>query len=136
MIRLLTPATLLMRRLRYAHKFLLLSLLIAIPLGLLTALWLAELGTRLDDTRQELRGVEYLTALRGVLEPLAEADARVAITGRRDDAGPLASPLHAAAAAVDAVDQRVGERLGTVELWSVLRPRVVHGAVNPGMLIT
>jgi len=33
MSRLLTPAVFLMQRLRYAHKFLLLCLLIAIPLG-------------------------------------------------------------------------------------------------------
>lgn len=58
MSRLLAPAVFLMQRLRYAHKFLLLCLLIAIPLGLLTAFWLTELGRRLDDARQELRGVE------------------------------------------------------------------------------
>jgi signal transduction histidine kinase/CheY-like chemotaxis protein len=136
MSRLLAPAVLLMQRLRYAHKFLLLSVLIAVPLGLLTGLWLAELGRRLDDARQELRGVEYLTALRGVLEPLAEADARAAIPGRRDDGGAVAEQLQAAAAAVDAVDARIGGELGTTDLWSALRPRVVHRAVSPGMLIT
>ena len=136
MNRLLAPAALLMQRLRYAHKFLLLSLLVAVPLGLLTGLWLAELGQRLADARQELRGVEYLTALRGVLQPLAEADARVAIPGRGEDDGALVERLRAAAAAVDAVDRRVGKKLGTTEVWSTLRPRVVHGAVSPGMLIT
>ncbi|HEU5193583.1 MAG TPA: hypothetical protein VFW70_02495, partial [Methylomirabilota bacterium] len=125
-----------MRRLRYAHKFLLLSLLIAVPLGLLTALWLAELGQRLDDARQELRGVEYLTALRGVLEPLAEADAALATTGRRDEDGPVAERLRAAAAVMDAVDGRIGAQLETTDLWRALRPRVAHGAVSPGMLIT
>jgi signal transduction histidine kinase/HPt (histidine-containing phosphotransfer) domain-containing protein len=136
MNRLLTPAVVLMQRLRYAPKFLLLSLLIAVPLGLLTALWLTELGKRLDNARQELRGVEYLTALRGVLEPLAEADARAPITGRRDDGAALTERLHAAAAAVDAVDHRVGGKLGTTDLWSTLRPRVVSPAISPGMLIT
>jgi signal transduction histidine kinase/CheY-like chemotaxis protein/HPt (histidine-containing phosphotransfer) domain-containing protein len=135
MSRLVAPAVLLMQRLRFAHKFLLLCLLIAIPLGLLTGLWLAELGRRLDDVRQELRGVEYLTALRAVLEPLAEADARAAIAGGRDEPGVLAERLRAAAAMVDAVDGRVGEQLGTTELWSALRPRVAHEAVSPGMLI-
>jgi len=135
MSRLLAPAVLLMQRLRYAHKFLLLSLLVAVPLGLLTALWLAELGKRLDDAHQELRGVEYLTALRGVLEPLAEADARAAIAGRRDDSGAVAERLQAAAARVDGVDQRVGAQLRTSDLWSALRPRVLHHAVSPGMLI-
>jgi signal transduction histidine kinase/CheY-like chemotaxis protein/HPt (histidine-containing phosphotransfer) domain-containing protein len=136
MSRLLTPAVLLMQRLRYAHKFLLLCLLVAIPLGLLTAFWLAELGRRLDDARQELRGVEYLTALRAVLEPLAEADARAAIAGPRHDGGALAQRLQTAAAAVDAADRRLGRELGTTDLWTALRPRVVHEAVSPGMLIT
>jgi signal transduction histidine kinase/CheY-like chemotaxis protein len=136
MSRLLAPAVLLMQRLRYAHKFLLLCLLIAVPLGLLTALWLAELGRRLDDARQELRGVEYLTALRAVLEPLAEADARAAIPGRRDEGEVIMERLRAGAVAVDAVDRRVGGHLGTTELWAALRPRVVHRAVSPGMLIT
>ena len=136
MSRLLAPAFWLMQRLRSAHKFLLLCLLIAVPLGLLTALWLAELGRRLDDARQELRGVEYLTALRAVLEPLAEADARAATAGHRDDGGAVTARLRAAAAQVDAVDARMGEQLGTTDLWSVLRPRVVHDAVGPGMLIT
>jgi len=135
MSRLLAPAVFLMQRLRYAHKFLLLCLLIAIPLGLLTAFWLTELGRRLDDARQELRGVEYLTALRAVLEPLAEADARAAIAGHRDDGGALTGRLRAAAAGVDAVDARKGAELGTTHLWAALRPRVVHDAVSPGMLI-
>jgi signal transduction histidine kinase/DNA-binding NarL/FixJ family response regulator len=135
MSRLLAPAVLLMQRLRYAHKFLLLCVLIAVPLGLLTALWLAELGRRLDDARQELRGVEYLTSLRGVLEPLADADARAAIGGPTDDARALAERLQAAARAVDAADQRLGAPLGTTELWSALRPRVLHAAISPGMLI-
>jgi signal transduction histidine kinase/CheY-like chemotaxis protein/HPt (histidine-containing phosphotransfer) domain-containing protein len=136
MSRLLAPAVLLMQRLSYAHKFLLLCVLIAVPLGLLTWLWLAELGRRLDDTRQELRGVEYLTALRAVLEPLAEADARAAIRGRREDGDALVERLRAGASAVDAVDRREGGQLGTTDLWAALRPRVVHGAVSPGMLIT
>ncbi|HXH81520.1 MAG TPA: hypothetical protein VNN07_01175, partial [Candidatus Tectomicrobia bacterium] len=136
MSRLLAPAVLLMRRLRYVHKFLLLGLVLAVPLGLLTGLWLAELGRRLADARQELRGVEYLTALRGVLEPLAEADARSAIVGHRDDGGALAERLRAAAAAVDEADRRFGRHLETTDLWNVLRPRVVHEAVSPRMLIS
>jgi signal transduction histidine kinase/DNA-binding NarL/FixJ family response regulator len=135
MRRLLAPAVLLMQRLRYGPKFVLLSLLIAVPLGLLTALWLTELGTRLNDTRQELRGVKYLSALRGLLEPLAEADARAAVPGSDDDDGALTERLEAAAEAVDAVDRRLGARLGTTNLWTAMRARVVHRGVSPGMLM-
>jgi signal transduction histidine kinase/DNA-binding NarL/FixJ family response regulator len=135
MSRLLAPAVALMRRLRYAHKFLLLILLIAVPLGLLTALWLAEIDKRLDDARQELRGLKYLTALRGLLQPLAEAEAQAAITGARDDGSPLTERLRMAADEVDAVDRRVGTRLGTTDLWAMMRARVLHPAVNPGILI-
>ena len=135
MSRLLAPAVLLMRRLRYAPKFLLLSLLIAVPLGVLTTLWLTEIGRRLDDARQELRGVTYLTGLRGLLEPLAEAETRAAVAGGRDDGSALTERLEMAAASVDAVDRRVGRRLGTTDLWTALRVRVVHPAVSPRMLI-
>jgi len=135
MSRLLAPAVALMRRLRYAHKFLLLSLLIAVPLGLLTGLWLAEIDKRLNDARQELRGVKYLTALRGLLQPLAEAEAHAAIAGARDDGSALTERLRMAVDAVDAVDRRVGTRLGTSHLWSVMRVRVLHPAVSPGLLI-
>jgi signal transduction histidine kinase/FixJ family two-component response regulator/HPt (histidine-containing phosphotransfer) domain-containing protein len=124
-----------MQRLRYAPKFLLLSLLIAIPLGLLTSLWLSELGRRLDDARQELRGVAYLTGLRGVLEPLAEAETRATVAGTRNDGSALTERLEMAAAAVDAVDRRVGRRLEAADLWAALRTRVVHPAVSPTMLI-
>src|SRR5262249_10783809 len=124
-----------MQRLRYAPKFLLLSLLIAIPLGLLTSLWLTEIGRRLDDARQELRGVTYLTGLRGLLEPLAEAETRAAVAGGRDDGSALTERLKMAAATVDAVDQRVGRRLGASDLWTAPRLRVVHPAVSPRMLI-
>jgi signal transduction histidine kinase/DNA-binding NarL/FixJ family response regulator len=133
--RLLAPAVLLMRRLRYAPKFLLLSLLIAVPLGVLTTLWLTEIGRRLDDARQELRGVTYLTGLRGLLEPLAEAETRATVAGGRDDGSALTERLEMAAATVDAVDRRVGRRLGTTDLWTALRVRVVHPAVSPRMLI-
>src|SRR5262249_21452731 len=124
-----------MQRLRYAPKFLLLSLLIAIPLGLLTSLWLSELGRRLDDARQELRGVAYLTGLRGLLEPLAEAETRAAVAGARDDGSALTERLAGAARAGDPAGPRGGQRLGAAELWSALRVRVVHPAVSPSMLI-
>jgi signal transduction histidine kinase/CheY-like chemotaxis protein/HPt (histidine-containing phosphotransfer) domain-containing protein len=136
MSRLLAPAVALMRRLRYVQKFLLLSVLIAIPLGLLTALWLAELDKRLDDARQEQRGLTYLTALRGLLQPLAEAEARAAVAGARDDGTSIMERLRTAADVVDAADQRVGSRLGTSDLWAMMRVRVLHPAVSPGMLMS
>src|SRR5262249_24851923 len=108
---------------------------VAVPLALLTALWLADLDKRLNDARQELRGVQYLTALRGLLQPLAEAEARAAIAGSRDDGSALTERLRAAAEAVDVVDRRVGERLGTSDLWAAVLVRVLHPAVSPGMLI-
>jgi|SRR5689334_772385 len=132
---LLAPAVALMRRLRFAHKFLLLSTLVAIPLALLTGLWLTEIDKRLNNARQELRGVAYLTALRGLLQPLAESDIHAAIAGGRDDGSDLTERLRTAADAVDAVDRRVGRRLGTSDLWAVMRARVLHPAVSPSMLI-
>src|SRR5262249_7716756 len=66
----LEPAVALMSRLRYAQKFVLISFLFAIPIGLMMYLWLAELNGRLHFTKVEEGGLEYVVALRHLLEPL------------------------------------------------------------------
>src|SRR5262245_5670153 len=105
---LLAPGVTLMNRLRYPQKFILVSLVFAVPLGLMMYLWLAEIADRLAFAREERAGLEYVVALCRVLEPLALA--------------PPASPEVAEAArAVDAVDARLGAELQTGEQWQALQ---------------
>jgi methyl-accepting chemotaxis protein len=76
---LLRPAVRLMNRLRYARKFVLISLLFAAPLGLTLYLWLAELQQRIAFAEKERAGLAYVSAVHRVLEaPLLGRQADVA----------------------------------------------------------
>src|SRR6266536_3606269 len=70
MKKVLEPAVRLMNRLRYPQKFALISLLFAIPIAFMMSLWLVELHSRMAFTARERGGLEFLVALRHVLEPL------------------------------------------------------------------
>src|SRR5512139_1347303 len=104
---LLAPGVALMNRLRYPQKFTLVSLVFAIPLGLIMYLWLAEVGARLAFARKERAGVEYVVALQQLLAPLAFASPAPAV----DEA----------VQRVDAVDARLGPQLQVTEAWHALR---------------
>jgi signal transduction histidine kinase/FixJ family two-component response regulator len=95
-----------MNRLRYPRKFLLISLVFAIPLGLTLALWLTELQQRIAFAEKERAGIEYVGAVERVLEPL--------LLGREGDSA-------AAARELDALDRRLGAELETSELWASVR---------------
>ena len=141
MKKVLEPAVHLMNRLRYPQKFALISLLFAIPIAFMMSLWLVELHHRMAFTAKERAGLEFVVALRHVLEPLeisrglrslAEAgDASAKERLAREQAS-----IASAATVVDAVNARLGKRLGVRELWLSMRPRVVHPAVDPATLAT
>jgi signal transduction histidine kinase/HPt (histidine-containing phosphotransfer) domain-containing protein/ActR/RegA family two-component response regulator len=141
MMRLLAPAVALMHRLRYPQKFLLISLLFAIPLGLMMWLWLAEIAEQLAFTRQERAGLEYASALAQVFEPLQRSHGLVILAQAGDASAPprLAEErarLEVAARALDRLDQATGARLHVTEQWHALRPRLLHPAVEPRMLVS
>ena len=110
---LLAPGVALMNRLRYPQKFALVSLVFAIPLGLMMYLWLAEIGDRLAFARKERAGLEYVVALRRLLEPLSLAPP------------PIGAPeIAAASRGVDVVDERLGPELQATEAWQGLRRKL------------
>ncbi len=126
---LLAPGVALMNRLRYPQKFAVVSLVFAIPLGLMIYLWLAEIGDRLAFARKERAGLEYVVALRGLLEPLALTPVGLAPLG-------LASPdLAAATNAVDIVDARLGSELQASESWQGLRHKLADPSNRRGARI-
>ena len=138
MTPLVAPAVALMNRLRYPQKFVLISLLFAIPLALMMLFWLAEIEDRLAFARQERAGVEYIAALRPLLEPLAVVQALGAGGTGDADAMRLARErerLAVAAAGMDRVDARLGARLRASDLWKALRVRITHPSVEPTALI-
>ena len=126
---LLAPGVALMNRLRYPQKFALVSLVFAIPLGLMMYLWLAEIGDRLAFARKERAGLEYVVAVRRLLEPLALTPLGFAPLG-------LGSPdLAAAAAGVDVVDARLGSELQATETWQGLRRKLADPSAGRGTRI-
>ena len=110
---LLAPGVALMNRLRYPQKFTLVSLVFAVPLGLMMYLWLAETGQRLAFARKERAGLEYVVALRRLLEPLALAPGEIPPPEVTEKIG-----------VVDAVDARLGSELQATEAWQTLRQKL------------
>jgi signal transduction histidine kinase/ActR/RegA family two-component response regulator/HPt (histidine-containing phosphotransfer) domain-containing protein len=141
MTRLLSPAVALMHRLRYPHKFLLISLLFSIPLALMMYLWLAEITEQLAFTRQERAGLEYASALAQVFEPLQRLHGLTLLAQAGDPAARtrLAEErvrLEAAARNMDRLDAALGQRLRVNQQWEALRQRLLHPAVEPTALVT
>jgi signal transduction histidine kinase/FixJ family two-component response regulator/HPt (histidine-containing phosphotransfer) domain-containing protein len=141
MTRALEPAVALMSRLRYPQKFALISMLFGIPIALMMYLWLAELSSQLAFAKKERDGLQYVVALRRVIEPLdrsrglrllAESGDLAARQRLAQERGKVA----AAAVAVDAVNARLGDTLGVSQVWQALRPRITHPSVEPGLLAT
>ena len=92
---LLAPGVALMNRLRFPQKFTLVSLVFALPLGLMMYLWLAQIEDGLAFARKERAGVEYVVALRRLLEPLALAPQAIAAPEVAQLARGSTSSMHA-----------------------------------------
>jgi signal transduction histidine kinase/HPt (histidine-containing phosphotransfer) domain-containing protein len=141
MARVLVPAVALMNRLRYPQKFLLISLLFAVPLGLMMYLWLAQLEQQLAFARQERTGLQYASALAQVFEPLQRSHG-LAILAAAGDATARAqlteehARVEAAARALDRLDAEIGRTLQVSDQWHGLRGRLMHPSVEPGALVT
>jgi hypothetical protein len=81
-----------------------------------------------DSTKLEKQGVEYVSALAPLVSALAEAQSS-ALAGVSDAPGSLT----AAIGGVAAVDQRLGDDLGTRERWTGLRQKIeALSKVSPG----
>jgi signal transduction histidine kinase/ActR/RegA family two-component response regulator len=140
MTRLLAPGVGLMNRLRYPQKFVLISCLFALPLVLLSYLWLDEMADRLTFARRERAGLEYIVALRQLLDPLQRAHALSVLAAADQQAGGRALEIERGrialgVEAVDRVDGRLGRMLGTADLWPSLRSRATDRAVPAAPLV-
>jgi len=126
----------LMNRLRYPQKFALITCLFAVPLALLFYLWLVQIAARIDFTRQELAGLQYIVALRQLLEPLQRTQALgvLAAADRPASSAALAQErerIATGAEAVDRADRQLGGQLRTDASWSSLRARVADNGAPP-----
>ena len=71
---LLSPAIAVMNRLKYPQKFVLISLLFALPLALVMYFFVSEINDRIEFSRKEIEGDRYLRPLRGLLEHVAQSE--------------------------------------------------------------
>jgi diguanylate cyclase (GGDEF)-like protein len=118
----LRPAAALVGRLRYAHKFVVVGLVLLIPLTLVAAAYVNLQRSQITFSLKERDGVVYLRSLVTLTGQAARARSELA-AGRSPD---LASVLAQGLAAVDAVDQRFGARLGVQDDWVVARSRLIR----------
>ena len=113
------PSIALMNRLSYPQKFVLISLLFILPLGLVMSLLIGEIDSRVNFATQELHGIEYLRPLRQLL---------AAVPVARATAGDSELEQHRAAQRqIDAiildvarVEARYGDRFGTSRRYASL----------------
>ena len=115
------PAAALIGRLRYAHKFVVVGLVLLIPLGFVATAYVGLQRDQIAFSARERSGVAYLA-------PLVDLAARVAQSRHAAVGGGAA--FAAETAAVDAVNRRLGALLGTAPAWSAAR-RLVVAAQQP-----
>ncbi|MCL4303253.1 MAG: response regulator [Anaerolineae bacterium] len=123
---LFSPAISLMNRLKYPQKFILISLLFALPLALVMILLIGEINSRIEFAQKEIYGNSYLRPLRGLLEHTLE-NKMLADTYLHGDASLKAQLLSNQAkidqdfAALAAVQQKLGPTLETAEQFNKLQ---------------
>lgn len=134
---LFNPAITLMNRLRYPQKFALIGLLFTIPLVLLLAFFVTNSTDAIAFTRKELTGTSYLRPLRTLYEHVLHqrmlTNAFVAGDSVLDDALRANQALiDADFAALEAIDQHIGQELGTTEQlravtarWQLVKQRAL-----------
>ena len=69
----LAPARAVMDRLTYPRKFVLISVLFALPLAVVMYLLISEINDRIEFARKEIQGTQYLRPLRKLQEHVAQS---------------------------------------------------------------
>ena len=139
--RVLRPARLLMDRLTYPQKFLLIFLLFALPLGLTLYLLVGEINNSVRFARKEIAGTHYLRPLRALQEDLARSRLLAATysAGKaevRPDLIRAQAAIQATMARLEATEARFGRDLGSTAKLAVLRENAKYLAIRVAALPT
>lgn len=123
--RLLSPAVALMNRLRYPQKFVLISLLFALPLAMVMYFLVSEINDRIRFAQKEMHGDAYLRALRVLLQHVTESqiiadDYMTRGVRHRPDLIRKQAQIDEDAKALDAVQRELGAVLATRARYDVL----------------
>jgi diguanylate cyclase (GGDEF)-like protein len=117
----LRPAAVLVGRLRYAQKFVVVGLVLLVPLTLVAAAYVNLQRSQIAFSLKERDGVAYQRALLRLTVDVAGLRSDLA-AGRTPD---LPAGLAAGLAAVDEADRRLGVELGVHDEWTATRARLV-----------
>lgn len=124
----LAPAAAGIGRLRYAHKFVVVGLVLVVPLGLLAGAYVHLHEDQIAFSAQERSGVAYLAPLNQLAAAL--------VTARRQATASATTPpvdLSAQLTAVDAADRRHGDDLGMRSAWAATRSLITSVGSEPGI---
>src|SRR5437762_2061038 len=122
--RIFQPTAALLGRLRYAHKILLVAVVPLVPLGLVTYGYADIQRAQVDFSAAERNGLAYERPLLDLT--VRTVDARhLAVLGR-DARG---AGVDKGITAVDAVDARYGDSLGTTDAWKAAKT-ALHDAAE------
>jgi hypothetical protein len=80
----LSPAVRFMNCLKYPQKFLFISILFALPLGLVLYFFISEVNAKTYFGQKELYGTEYLRPLKQLLHSVAESEHLMLAHGKED----------------------------------------------------
>jgi PAS domain S-box-containing protein len=119
------PAVGLMNRLTYPRKFLLISVLFALPLVLVTVFLFAEINASLDTARGQTEGLRYLTAVQPLFRAVQEQMEAMVSTASGDDAearrGKNLAQVTAGITTLERVDRTLGTLLRTGDRYATVK---------------
>ncbi|MEK7234723.1 MAG: PAS domain-containing protein [Elusimicrobiota bacterium] len=128
-MRIIRPVILLLDRMKYKQKTVLLGCVVLLPFIMTQCFLFRDLYDGVMFTRRERMGIEYVRPLmnllrdvqrhRGMLSAIAGGDASF-----KDGLSAQEARIAADVAAVDRADRRLGSRLRTTGLWNALRRRI------------
>ena len=139
---LLSPAIAVMNRLKYPQKFVLISLVFALPLALVMYFLISEMNNQIEFAQKEIQGNRYLRPLRKLLEQAAHSqmhahDYTKRGLSHRPELVRKQSEIEETFQALAAVDRELGAVLKTstkygvlTENWRFLREKLLK--LQPG----
>ncbi|WP_068605545.1 methyl-accepting chemotaxis protein [Paenibacillus swuensis] len=121
-LKVFEPSVRLMNKMRYARKFILISLVFLIPIAYMLFLFSTEIGNTLQFTKKEREGLRYST---GLLELLADLRTHRELTGpalegdakARQDMLKVEESVSKRMKDQAKLDERYGASFGTTEAW-------------------